>query len=72
MGNILDTDQLLLSWIHSRHIVLSLTTFDRSPTLITVAGPDETRSLFIEIEDNPLLYQYLDHNQNLDSIWNFS
>ena len=30
----------------------------------------QKRSLFIEIEDNPLLKQDLDHDQNLDSIWN--
>ena len=72
MSNLLDVDQILLSQIHYSLLIPSLTSFDQYPTLRTVAGPDISRSLFIEREDNPLLYQDPNHNQNLDSIWNFS
>ena len=71
MGKFIDMDQLLIIRIHSSCLILSLTTFDKSPTLITVAGPDKTCILFNEREEDPLIYQDLDHYQNLDSIWNF-
>ena len=57
MINILYTDQLLLIRIHSSRLIPSMTTFDQSPTLRTVAGPDKTRSLFVERVNDPLLYQ---------------
>ena len=72
MGNFLDTDQLILRRIHSIRIIPYLTTFDQYLILITIAVPEKSCSLFIEREDNPLLYQEPDHDQNLDSIWNLS
>ena len=72
MGNLIDTEQLLLIRIQSSRLIPSLTTFDQSPTLRTFVAPNKTRSLFIRRENHSLLYQDPDHDKNLDSTWNLS
>ena len=71
MSNHLDIDQLLLSRIHANRSIPSLTSFDKTPPFRTVAGLDKPRSLFIDIEDDPLLYQDPSREQNLEIISNF-
>ena len=72
ISNLLDTNQILLSRIHTSQLLPALTTFDQTLPFRTVVGRDKTRSFFIQIEEYPLLYQDTDHDQNLESICNFS
>ena len=65
-----DTGKLLLSRIHTSRLIPALTTFDQTPPSRTATGPNKTRIMFTEIEEDPLLYQDPNQNQNLGIIWN--
>ena len=49
-----------------------MTIFDQYSTIINIAGHGKTRNLFIDREYDSFIYQCTYHNQNLNSICNFS
>ena len=60
---LLDVDQLLLNRINYSCLIPSLTTFDQSPTLITVAGPEKPTVSLLKKKTNPCFTKTLTTTQ---------
>ena len=70
--NLINSNQILFTRIFNIHLMPDLSTFEKFTSFRTVAGPDQSRSLYIEMDDNPNSFRHYEKNHSLEIIQTLS